>query len=64
MFRSNRRAPKMIRSILPLLLFPADAFAHAGHGAPFFHFHEWTGYNWVVVIALVVVPAVAVWRSR
>ena len=46
------------------LLACANAFAHPGHGAPWFHVHEWDFGRWSLWLAIAAIAAFAAWKKK
>ncbi len=55
----------MLRALALVLLSSAhQAWAHPGHGAPLFHWHEWDLGRIVIWLIVAAVAALAAWKSN
>jgi hypothetical protein len=64
--RSNRpyQESRMKRVALALSICTGDCLAHSGHDAPLFHLHSWDWNYPALGVAIAVLTAFALWRSR
>ena len=51
---------------LPLLLLvlATRVWAHPGHGAPMFHWHDWDIGRVIIWLAVIAVAALAAWKAK
>jgi hypothetical protein len=54
----------MHRLIAVSLLSATEVWAHPGHGGALGHLHGWDWGNLLLVIAVAVVAALAIWKAR